>query len=1068
LTAWKNFSLWIFLLGLAVTGEAQGFIFRHLTAQSGLVSNRVKSIFQDHEGYVWIGTMDGLQRYDGYRYVTYRTDLHDPNGLHADWISSIFEDSRGRLWFGCDRGNLYQFNRQNGHFKDYRTKGSSPDDWIRGVYKVTEDANKDIWISCDGGFRRLNPANNRFENYNNRIGLEKGELPINLIRDSQGNLWFTTTRGVHYYRCAERMFYDSAHPYQNDPVFSVRGNISGLVFDQAGNAWISRQVMLTNGEMGNSILFKVNRKTGTIRQYTFKKIARLGSLVNGDHEQTDNIIEDRQGRIFVFLAYTGVAMYNSATDDSSVTTINNESPHGLHSNDENFWGIVPLVDREGNIWIGTDKGINIFNPSKQYFHYYGFANDYHSQSAFPAYPVSSFLQTAGDGDVYLSYYGAAGGILRLDSDLNFKRRFLLPEGNLPKGFNTVWTLYQDTTGSIWGPNQAKSILKLNPVTEKLTVFTDSTLFGNINCIKRDSTGDLWIGHWSKGLIRVDHRTGKPVAFNRPPGGLTHPIKNVYCLYIDPSGVCWAGTNLQGLLRFDRVTNRFTDAFLFQEGDTTSISSNSITDIVPYNADTLLIGTLLGVNIFDKKSHRFTSITTRDGLPANIIQSLMLDDRGYCWASGLKGFCRIDIRRKKLVSFDATEGITDEEFTSPPLRLRNGNYVIGQGNGFVQFNPDSILAKEPPPDVTITGCRIAATAVPVDSLVNSNLPLKLSYKDNNLAIDFSALQFFGSANIRYYYQLEGVDKDWVLAGREQTANYSQLQGGRYNFRVRCVNREGTPSDGITTLAIVVDPPFWATWWFIALVFLSMAVLVFRVTKWFGDRKKEKQVLRLNYEKKLAVVEMNALRAQMNPHFIFNSLSSINNFILKNDPENATDYLIKFSQLMRLILDNSRTEWVLLQNELKALRLYMELEALRLDHSFTYFINAGPGVTDAGAIVPPLIIQPYVENAIWHGLLNRKQPGGRITVDIAREGAELRIVIEDNGIGREEAGRLKKKTNRNHKSHGMDITAERLAMVNEVYHVDAAVTIYDLQADDGASEGTRVLLTMHYKTNSDIPY
>ena len=210
-------------------------------------------------------------------------------------------------------------------------------------------------------------------------------------------------------------------------------------------------------------------------------------------------------------------------------------------------------------------------------------------------------------------------------------------------------------------------------------------------------------------------------------------------------------------------------------------------------------------------------------------------------------------------------------------------------------------------------------------------------------------------------------------------------------------------------------------------------------------------------------MQALRAQMNPHFMFNSLNSINNFILKNDPENASGYLTKFSRLMRLILDNSRSEWVLLENELKALELYIELESVRFDRSFDYAIEVTKDISLETVLIPPLIIQPYVENAIWHGLLHRKIPGGRLDIRLWRKEDKLYIEIEDNGVGRDEAKRLKSKTATIQKSHGMKITAERIDIVNKVYNVNTGVTITDLKNDTGTQNGTAVLITLKYKTH-----
>ncbi|MCU0404623.1 MAG: histidine kinase [Chitinophagaceae bacterium] len=218
--------------------------------------------------------------------------------------------------------------------------------------------------------------------------------------------------------------------------------------------------------------------------------------------------------------------------------------------------------------------------------------------------------------------------------------------------------------------------------------------------------------------------------------------------------------------------------------------------------------------------------------------------------------------------------------------------------------------------------------------------------------------------------------------------------------------------------------------------------------------------INLKRKAAEVEMQALRAQMNPHFMFNSLNSINNFILNNDIDNASAYLTRFSRLMRLILDNSRQDWVPLSQELHALELYIGMESLRFDNAFTWHISIGEGVQADQVQIPPLLIQPYVENAIWHGLMHRNTTGGHLQVTLEKMDDWLLICIEDNGVGREAAARKKSMNTGHKKSHGMNITSERINMVNNVYHANVELEVKDKLTDTGQPLGTLVRLKMKY--------
>ena len=238
-----------------------------------------------------------------------------------------------------------------------------------------------------------------------------------------------------------------------------------------------------------------------------------------------------------------------------------------------------------------------------------------------------------------------------------------------------------------------------------------------------------------------------------------------------------------------------------------------------------------------------------------------------------------------------------------------------------------------------------------------------------------------------------------------------------------------------------------------LFVTVDAILF--IRWRIAQIRRKEAMKADFDRKLANVELNALRAQMNPHFIFNCLNSIDYYILKNDTEKASDYLNRFSRLIRLILQNSRSEYVNLKDELESLRLYIEMESLRFEQQFDYEVKISRGLNIEEVEIPPMLLQPYVENAIWHGLV-QKEGRGRLDLAITRQNGTLFCVIEDNGIGREEAQRLKSKTATRRKSMGMAITQDRISMINKLYKADASVEVIDLKDDEGRALGTRVEL------------
>ena len=1008
----------------------------------------ISDIFQDSQGYIWITTRNGLQRYDGCRFLTYRADPHNAGALQTNGLSAVFEDSRHRLWIGSLFGPCYLFNRATGTFYNYNAHCTVKSNLIPGVWKFVEDDRRGLWVCGKEGVFKLNEASNQFENYNTQLGITGTIKNGSITTDQRGNLWIITTDGLKCYDLQQNKVYDKTNNPRHLSLFDIKGVIADIICDNDENIWISTAFP--------TCLYRYNFRACMMKTYFFNKVANKKMRVPRPPGSFDALGKDRNGNIIVTVATRGLAVYNAAKDSFSMIDIHNEDPYGLHGGFETFEGMVPRPDREDNIWLGSDKGINIGSLERRRFDYY------------PSFTVSGLLQTGNDGDVYIAYYDPKGGILRLDSNLQFKRRYLF-NAKAKDGKNQLWCLLQDDNGRIWAPDQDKTILQLDPRGHHLVNTVDTGLYGNINTMQRDTNGNIWVGHWTKGLIKMDPATHISHSFTHAPPGIAGPVKNVLCLYLDTDNKVWAGTNQQGLLCFDKKKNEFTTAYVYDERNAQSISSNLITNIVPYHKDSLLIATAEGINIFDKKKKTFSVISTKEGLPNNYIGTMALDGHDNLWVGTLSGFCRVNLHTRVVTNYDVNDGLPEAVFEGgSALHLRNGRLIVPEKKGFIVFNPDSLEEKKPPPPIAITGFRVFAKEIKIDSLINTGRPLDLSYKENSISIEFASLRFNDRGGTKYFCQLEGVDKGWILVGKEQMAHYNQLAPGHYLFKIKCINRNGIAATAVTLLSIHIIPPFWNTWWFYMVISVVTAGSIFFVARWLYDRRKEKELLQRNYEKKIAAVEINTLRSQMTPHFIFNSLNSINSFILKNDQDNASDYLSKFSQLVRLILDNSRTEWVSLENELKALRLYIELESLRLDNSFAYSIHVDPAVPVSTIFIPPLIIQPYVENAIWHGLQYPQKEDGKISITIWKENDALMMQIEDNGVGIIEATRRKDKKISKHRSYGMKITAERLAIVNEVYKINTSVSVKDMQDAVTKTSGTKVLLTIKHTTHAGIDY
>ena len=1020
------------------------FIFRHLTTENGLTNNVVSSLYQDSKGYIWIGTIDGLQRYDGCRFANYLPDIHDPGALHNGWINTTFEDSKHRFWVGTTIGAPYLLNRLSGRFYNYGLQLPETGAAINGVLKFLEDNNGDIWMMNSEGYFKLNNASNRFENYNRLVGVTRTNWPMNFSKDNKGNIWFVTKAGVKCYNLISKKLFDKDNNPDALKILEKSFDITAF-FISGDNVWI--------GIRAKNALIRYDINKNSLFEYPLESTASKNKDSVRLDVRTYNLTGHADGSLMVDLFDEGIAFYDPAKDAFTKIPSKNEDPEGLHGVVD--WGTVTLKDRDGNMWIsGNDKGLNIFNPSKIKFRFY--RSNATNSTHVPDYSSNGFVQDPVDGDIYVGYYHPMGGVARFSSDLAFKNKYLVSNGgNRNTHENQIWCLFQNDDGSIMAPNQLKTIVKLDLKTHKISVVIDSPLFTNINFTEKDQKGNMWLGTWSAGLKKIDHQTKQVTTFLETAPGATVPARNILSACIDGDSIIWVGTNDQGFLRFDTRTNKYSERYLYDENDPLSISSNTIKTVLRYSDDTLLLATTMGVNIFDKKKKTFHNISTKDGLAGNLVETIVLDDNDDLIIACDGGLCKLNMHTFSVTRYGIADGITDNVFINASLKLKDGRFLISTENGFIAFDPHK-LTDSPPADPLITGFKVFDKEIKIDSLLDALKPITLSYKDNSIVIEFAALQYSFSDETKYYYQLEGVDHDWILADKDQAAHYNQLQNGKYVFKVKCVNRDGLSSQTTAVLNIVITPPFWKTWWFRSLVLIAIVLMIYLVVQQRIKKIKAKEKIKLQTTE----LEIKALKAQMNPHFIFNAMNSIQEFTLMGEVDNANKYVSKFSKLLRKVLHQSNQNSILLSDEIETLRLYLEIENVRLGKDFQYEIHV-ENETEAQVIrMPSMLLQPFVENALHHGLVH-KEGIKKLQINFTMPDEDILICeIIDNGIGREKSKHLKAAQHAalKHDSLGIQLVEERLRLLSDPGQKQTIITIKDMVSVTGEPEGTTVTISI----------
>jgi hypothetical protein len=401
----------------------------------------------------------------------------------------------------------------------------------------------------------------------------------------------------------------------------------------------------------------------------------------------------------------------------------------------------------------------------------------------------------------------------------------------------------------------------------------------------------------------------------------------------------------------------------------------------------------------------------------------------------------------LKNYKAVNGIASNEING--LAKHNDSLWVATSAGLTVFSERNISTSVVRPPVYVTGIKVN----------NQDTALRERYVlpsvSNNIKIDFVGISYRSAGMTKYNYKMDGIDPEWNTTGY-RSVQYPSLPPGDYAFSVYAVAADGIRSLQPATVHFTVFPPWYRTWWFVlGSIIVSGSLVTFLIYRRLRQiRLREGEKTELN--RRAADMELKALRAQMNPHFIFNAMNSIQNFIIRNESESAHRYLSKFSKLIRNVLDNSKNKLVPLEQELETLELYLELESLRFEHKFTYAFIIDPSIDMNFAEIPSMLIQPYVENAIWHGLLHRPE-NGKITISMTlTENDIIRCMIEDNGVGRRRSQELKKNMVRTHKSVGMEVTRERLEIINKTSNSDLSVHVTDLYDDAGNPCGTRVII------------
>ena len=820
----------------AAPALAPSLRFEQLGVEQGLAQESVLAIVQDRQGFMWFGSQAGLSRYDGYRSITYRNELSNPASLADNWVRVLHVDRDGRLWAGTD-GGLDRFDPATRSFIHYlpheeprRGNGN------RHVRAIVDDGAGAFWIATGDGLQHFDPASGRFRVWHHAAGAPAslGDDEVNaLAQDGSGRLWVGTASGLDALApgAADFEHYGDSADIQN---------VQALLVDARQTLWIGAGRGLAQWPL----------KGGAAQR------RRLGPAAGLPGSPVTAIYQDAAAHVWVGSFSDGLYRWQASRGRFKRYS---HSPSDSHSLADNRISAL-YQDRSGTFWAGTwYRGVSRVDLGSG-----GFARIVALADAAPAPPDSRVRAIADDGHGGL-WLGTNHGLNRFDPASGQVLAFR-PAPGAASALNSqqVSALWRGAAGDLWiGGN--KGINHLDPAGNSLGSVALSGPDAIIRGIMGDRDGMLWIGSRG-GLHRLDPRSGSLKAFRHDPADSASLADNsVRPMLEDRHGGLWIGT-FNGLDLLERKTGRFRH-FRHDARDPHSLSHDEVHYLFEDRAGTLWVGTASGLNRMETGpdgAPRFRRYLRQDGIADDAIAAILDDDTGGLWLSSNSGISRLDTRSGQVRNYAGSDGtIEGAYFDGSAARGADGTLYFGGFNGVTAFAPAAIRANGVAPAVVITDLQIFNQSVRagqgahpdlLSRAIEDTAGVTLGERDSVFSFEFAALHYAAPQRNRFAYQLQGFDRDWVQTdASKRFATYTNLDPGRYVFRVKASNKDDVWNDDGATLAITILPPWWKTWWLrslLAALLLGTAWGAFQVR----TRAMRRQKSRLEQQVRLRTVEV----------------------------------------------------------------------------------------------------------------------------------------------------------------------------------------------------------------------
>lgn len=981
----------VVLLIFALNSFAQQYNFVNYSVEHGLIQSQINSLCQDNKGYIWIGTLGGVSKFDGKHFKNYSTK----EGLINNQVNAIFMDKSNKIWFGS-LGGVSVYNG-----KKFETLTFKPELSSYFVLSITQDQNGAIWLSTDGG-GIVKYSNGEFSYYTVSLENIESNYVRHIFCDKQNNKWLSTKKGIYLLTAKNQI---------KDTVQNI--NASQVFLDKNKTIWCST--------FGDGVL-KITKKAVT------KITTEHNGLVNN---HIRSFIPKKDGS-FWFVSKSGITkLFNNQTQNFSIKD-------GLIAN--NIKCIIE--DSEGNIFMGSDGGGLIKFTNEKFV-------SYTKSDSLISNTIMSITEDQ-NGALWFSSYG--NGVCKLE---NNRFTYFTEEDGL--GNNTVWCSLVDKQNNVWfGTSTGFSVYN-----GKKIISYDSKHGLNANkvyALSQDNDENIWIGS-KEGLsvlyLKKDSLYNFTAEYQLPT--------NIRSIDIENKTTIWLSSS-EGLFKFNPEKKQYIK-YTIENG----LPDNSVMCLIKDHEQTIWVGTKNGLAYF--QNNQFFSVPIANDYPSNNINFLELDLNNDLWIGTnnglyqLKNLNKENIAPSSFVRYSNLDGLKSLECNQNAAFIDSKNNLwFGTNSGLTKH----AIKKETElfflPKINLKEIRLFFEPQNWEKYTKkfdeNNLPknLILPYNKNHLTFDFDGIYHKSPDKVRFKFKLTGFDEDWQPITTANFVTYSNIPAGDYTFELTAsVDLENWTKP--IQFNVTIKPPFWFTWWFYLLVFIALAGLTWLIMELRIKALKKEQATQLIIDQaKMLSLEQQALNASLNRHFIFNSLNSIQYYINRQDKISANKYLTSFAKLVRKNLDSSLENEVDIDEEIERIELYLKLEQMRFQEKFDYKIECSDNIRNNSIKIPSMLLQPYIENSIWHGILPSENHGN-ILVKIIKVDNKLIITITDNGVGIETSLKEKKDKKQLHVSKGMELTKGRINLINRITSkkcfIKGPYQIYDVNKKVA---GTEVSITI----------